>query len=131
MYGHGLISQERDGGAGLLSRRWPGQHPRTDRRRRRGAEPLLYDAFGRTLNQTGAAANSYQFAGEQRDSALGLDYLRARYYDPATGRFVSRDAFPGSAAQPLSLNKYLYALANPVNRTDPSGNITLVELDIK
>jgi uncharacterized protein RhaS with RHS repeats len=45
-----------------------------------------YDAFGEVLNQTGTFGNSFQFAGEQRDSATGLDYLRARYYDPCLGR---------------------------------------------
>jgi hypothetical protein len=56
--------------------------------------------------------------------------LRASYYDPATGRFLSRDTFRGFDELPLSLNKYLYAHSNPVNRTDPSGNFTLSELQI-
>jgi RHS repeat-associated protein len=128
--GHGLISQTRDGAKvfhhvdGLGSTR-----ALTDSA---GAvsNRYMYDAFGSLLNQTGVTSNSYLFAGQQRDASLGLDYLRARYYDPATGRFVSRDAFPGFEEQPLSLNKYLYALANPVNRTDPSGNFTLVEIDV-
>ena len=130
VYGHGLTSRAQNGARvyyhvdGLGSTR-----ALTD-----AAGAVLnryqYDAFGRSLSQTGGTPNPYLFAGEQRDAALGLDYLRARYYDPSTGRFVSRDSFPASAQFPLSLNKYLYALANPVNYRDPSGNITLAELDI-
>jgi RHS repeat-associated protein len=82
-----------------------------------------YDAFGRTLGESGAAVNVYQYAGEQRDPAVGLDYLRARYFDPRTGRFVSRDPFEGVLSVPLTLTDYLYGLANPVIFTDPSGRI--------
>ena len=48
-------------------------------------------------------------------------YLRARYYDPSTGRFTSRDPFEGVMREPLSLAKYPYGHGNPVNLTDPSG----------
>ena len=51
---------------------------------------------------------------------MGLSYLRA-YYDLSTGRFVSRDRFPGNPIIPLSTQLYLYAQANPVNGNDPSG----------
>ena len=48
-------------------------------------------------------------------------YLRARYYDPATGRFNRLDPFAGNNQDPQSLHKYLYAHANPVMGVDPSG----------
>jgi hypothetical protein len=57
-----------------------------------------------------------------------LYYLRARYYDPGVGRFLSRDSFAGDESNPLSLHKYLYTHANPVNLTDPSGLWTLIEI---
>jgi RHS repeat-associated protein len=60
-------------------------------------------------------------SGEQYDSDLGLYYLRARYYNPATGRFLSRDPEEGKAYDPQSLHKYLYAGGDPVNRVDPRG----------
>jgi RHS repeat-associated protein len=50
-----------------------------------------YNAFGNLLSKTGATPNSYLYRGEQYDSDLNLYYLRARYYNPATGRFLSRD----------------------------------------
>jgi RHS repeat-associated protein len=83
-----------------------------------------YDAYGQILAQTGIE-DSYLFAGEQRDGELGLDYLRARYYDPSRGRFISQDAFLGTPDDPISQHKYLYAHANPVNYTDPSGYFSL------
>jgi RHS repeat-associated protein len=73
-----------------------------------------------------SAFNPYQFAGEQRDTT-GLDYLRARYYDPTLGRFISKDAYAGSLGDPMSQHDYQYAHANPVNYTDPTGYFTVQE----
>jgi RHS repeat-associated protein len=88
-----------------------------------------YDAFGRVIGQIGSTGNVYLFAGEQRDLNLGMDYLRARYLDFGTGRFVSRDAFPGQPNAPFTLHRYLYANASPVVNTDPTGNFTLLGLN--
>jgi RHS repeat-associated protein len=73
------------------------------------------------------------YRGEQYDSDLGLYYLRARYYNPATGRFLSRDPLEGSANDPASLHKYLYVGGDPVNLKDPTGRGVLEtgEIDIK
>jgi len=87
-----------------------------------------YDAFGGLLNQTGTFGNSFQFAGEQRDSYTGLDYLRARYYDPSLGRFISKDAFSGFLSDPYSQHDYQYAHANPVRFTDPTGYFTMGDI---
>ena len=67
------------------------------------------------------------YRGEQYDSDLGLYYLRARYYNPATGRFLSRDPLDGDPTDPQSLHKYLYAGGDPVNRIDPSGRADSIE----
>ena len=66
-------------------------------------------------------APEYLYTGEQIDPDLGMYYLRARYYQPATGRFWSMDSFEGSQKHPQSLHKYLYCHGNPINGTDPSG----------
>ncbi|MCC3416220.1 MAG: hypothetical protein JGK05_32030 [Microcoleus sp. PH2017_02_FOX_O_A] len=87
-----------------------------------------YDAFGGLLNQTGTFGNSFQFAGEQRDSSTGLDYMRARYYDPSLGRFISKDAFSGFLSDPMSQHDYQYAHANPVRFTDPTGYFTMGDI---
>ena len=66
-------------------------------------------------------------SGEQYDQDLGLYYLRARYYNPNTGRFLSRDPLDGLAKDPASLHKYLYANGDPINGIDPSGRADAYE----
>lgn len=85
-----------------------------------------YDAFGVVRNQTGVADSPFGFAGEWREDTDGLVFLRARYYDPETGRFISRDPYAGDAYDPVSLHRYLYANANPIMNTDPSGQLSLL-----
>ena len=85
-----------------------------------------YDAFGNMVNKTGPSPstytpNNYLYRGEQYDPDLGLYYLRARYYNPNTGRFLSRDPEDGNSNDPASLHKYLYANGDPVNGIDPMG----------
>ena len=58
---------------------------------------------------------------------MGLYYLRARYYNPLTGRFMSRDPEAGQPADPKTLHKYLYAGGDPVDRIDPSGRADTIE----
>lgn len=121
VYGSRLLSQTQAGATayyhadGLGSTRLltnPGGTP---------TDTYTYAAYGPLLAQTGASPNAYLFAGEQQDAESGLYYLRARYYDPQVGRFLSRDPADGDEQVPLSLHKYLYAHANPMNLTDPSG----------
>jgi RHS repeat-associated protein len=72
-----------------------------------------YDVFGAIRDHTGDSPNEFTFTGEQNDGT-GLEYLRARYYDPSTGRFLGRDPIP-------YLQRYAYAGSNPANLTDPTG----------
>jgi RHS repeat-associated protein len=51
----------------------------------------------------------------------GLVYLRARWYDPTTGRFLRMDDLEGDVNKPETLNKYAFAWNDPVNKVDPSG----------
>jgi RHS repeat-associated protein len=80
-----------------------------------------YDAWGNAVNVTGSTPNVYRYRGEQYDPDLNLYYLRARYFNPLTGRFLSRDPETGRINVPAALHKYLYAGANPVSFEDPSG----------
>jgi RHS repeat-associated protein len=69
------------------------------------------------------------YSGEQFDSKIGQQYLRARYYDPATGRFNCLDPFFGNLDASQSLHKYLYTHADPVSGIDPTGKF-LISLGI-
>ncbi|MGA2084000.1 MAG: DUF2341 domain-containing protein [Terracidiphilus sp.] len=80
-----------------------------------------YDAYGNSFTKQGTTPNVYLYRGEQYDPDLGLYYLRARYYNPATGRFLSRDPEDGKIKIPATLHKYLYAGGDPVNMIDPTG----------
>jgi RHS repeat-associated protein len=80
-----------------------------------------YDVFGEVRSQTGSQPNEFQFTGEQVDASTDLQYLRARYYDMATGSFMSRDLWLGNVLWPATLNLYPYVLNDPVNLVDPYG----------
>lgn len=86
-----------------------------------------YDAFGNVINSTGTTPNEFLYRGEQYDPDLGIYYLRARWMNPVTGRFVSRDPEDGVITDPATLHKYLYASGDPINRKDPSGRDDLIE----
>jgi RHS repeat-associated protein len=79
-----------------------------------------FSPFGEPI-QNSDGGTPWGYTGEQWDGSAGLLYLRARYYSPALGRFISKDPFPGFAARPQTINKYAYVTNNPVNLVDPSG----------
>ncbi len=80
-----------------------------------------YDAFGNEKNPDVNDTNAFRYSGEYFDKETGTIYLRARYYNPADGRFTTEDSVRGSAGTPLSLNLYTYCWNNPINAWDPSG----------
>jgi len=84
-------------------------------------DTYFYDAFGTMIASSGSTPNNYLYCAQQYDRDLGYYYNRARYLNTDTGRFWSSDNYEGNNEDPLSLHKYLYCQANPVNRIDPSG----------
>jgi RHS repeat-associated protein len=82
-----------------------------------------YEPFGKTAI-TGASTNPFQFTGRENDGT-GLYYYRARYYNPALGRFISEDPLEFDAGD---LNLYVYVFNSPTNYTDPSGEFVFVPL---
>ncbi len=85
----------------------------------RATATYTYDAYGNLQGNTPAAAattNPLLYASQYTDPETGLEYLRARTYDPATGQFLSVDPLVAQTHQP-----YSYAFDNPTNVTDPSG----------
>ena len=77
-----------------------------------------YDVYGEVTGGSGSLASEFDFAGQQTD-ATGLQYLRARYYDPETGTFLSRE--PLSANPGWREAAFAFAAGSPVNFYDPSG----------
>ncbi len=67
--------------------------------------------------------SSYAYAGEWTDTT-GLQYLRARYVNPYLNQFIQLDSIMPEYKHPQSLNKYSYALNNPIRYTDPNGNVS-------
>ena len=82
-----------------------------------------YDVFGNTsVTGNENIKNPYTYNAEYTDASTGNQYLRARYYDPDEGTFLTQDSYLGSLLEPLSQNLYTYTENNPVNYTDPSGH---------
>jgi RHS repeat-associated protein len=92
-----------------------------------GGEPTTeytYDPFGATTSTGASSTNPYQFTGRENDGT-GLQYNRARYYDPTTTRFASQDPL-GLAGS--GVNLYAYTAEDPLNYTDLTGYSFLEEL---
>lgn len=120
-YGLGLISQRRNGVDSFYLQDALGSTRALTNNQGTVTNSYSYDAFGQLLSNSGTTLNSFLYTGEQRDEASGLYYLRARYYNPALGRFLTSDRFEGRLEDPSALHKYVYVQNNPVNMTDPLG----------
>ena len=95
---------------------------------------IRYDAYGETIatgsaggSAVGAGAWTYQGRLDVSPSGLASPLLdmSARFYAPAIGAFTSLDSVMGSAQNPLSMNRYLYAHANPATLIDPTGHYAM------
>jgi RHS repeat-associated protein len=89
-----------------------------------------YDGYGRTAasTTTSGLANPWTYQGRLDLSPTGEDPFYAagaRVYDPNLGTFTQLDSVTGSAQDPLSLNRYLYAEANPATLIDPDGHMAV------
>jgi RHS repeat-associated protein len=125
----GPFAQRRGGGARYLLDGL--QHSVTGETGAAGALDAAwsYDAFGARTTEAGAAG-SYGFDGERHDPVTGLVYLRARWYQPSTGRFLTPDAFGAAGRDPRSLHRYVFAYNAPLDHTDPSGEFGLGSVSI-
>ena len=112
-----------------------------------------YDAFGNERNPDSTDENPFRYCGEYYDTETGTYYLRARYYDPAIGRFTQQDTHWNTANMiygdnPQKINEredklglksysyepqleaivqagnlYIYGISNPVFFFDPTGKL--------
>ncbi|CAI6082969.1 hypothetical protein PAECIP112173_03744 [Paenibacillus sp. JJ-100] len=101
--GHGDVTEIRDASGNILNR-------------------YTYDIWGNPETTEETVPNALRYAGEYWDDVTELQYLRARWYDPSVGRFISEDTYEGELTNPLSQNLYTYVHNNPLIYVDPSGN---------
>jgi RHS repeat-associated protein len=88
-----------------------------------------YKPYGeRIKNEPTSQANTRWYTGHPHDTATGLTYTGARYYDPAVGRFMGVDPKSFTEGNPHSFNRYAYANNNPYSYIDPDGrdNVAVV-----
>jgi RHS repeat-associated protein len=96
-------------------------------------QKMEYGAFGQLRSvknssneevsfESAPVRTSFTYTGREFEPELGMYYYRARYYDPSTGRFLQSDPNAGYLTQPITtINKYIYAINNPILFSDPSG----------
>ncbi|WP_440115591.1 RHS repeat-associated core domain-containing protein [Paenibacillus sp. QZ-Y1] len=101
--GHGDVTEIRDASGNVLNR-------------------YTYDIWGNPEITEETVPNVLRYAGEYWDEVTGLQYLRARWYDPSVGRFISEDSYECELTNPLSLNLYAYVGNNPLKYVDPNGH---------
>jgi len=85
-------------------------------------QSYTYSSFGKIESQSDPNfVQPYTFIARELDPETGFYYMRARYYDSITGRFIQEDLLPGRKSLPQSINMYPYVINNPVNFIDPDG----------
>jgi RHS repeat-associated protein len=86
-------------------------------------DAYAYDTFGNINTRTGSTSNPFSYLGRYGiiDDGNGLYNIRARYYDPDIGKFITKDPLTGKDSDTQSLNRYVYAINNPIRLIDVSG----------
>ena len=114
-YGNGLVSINNNGTLGYYHTDEHGNVSAITDSSRNVVADYDFDAFGNETVSTDTYYNPMRYCGEYYDTETGLIYLRARYYDPSIGRFISEDPIKDGT------NWYVYCSNNPVAFIDPSG----------
>ena len=89
----------------------------------------VYDSWGKLVSISGSQAdtigemNPFRCRGYYYDTESGLYYLQSRYYDPEIGRFINADGWLGANGDILAYNLLAYCGNNPVNLSDPTGEV--------
>jgi RHS repeat-associated protein len=124
IYGIGLISRI-DSAGQILYYHFNAEHNTIALSNSSGTvtDTFTYEPFGVMLDHRGTTQQPYTFMGQYgiEQETPGLYYMRARYYDAANHRFLIKDPYPATLADPQTLNKYAYGLNNPLSNIDPTG----------
>ena len=87
-------------------------------------DAYVYSPYGMLLGHTGTSSQPFTYIGEfgvRGEAAANLYHMRARYYDPQSARFLTRDSRWPKLTDNRSLDPYTYAIENPLSFIDPSG----------
>ena len=135
VYGRSLISSASSSGAAYISQDGGGNTSSVSNNTGALNAAYEYDPWGKLLDPIDPLGSKikYKFAGQEFDSAAGLYYMRARYYDPSVGQFLSRDPLGRPQGRPMDQNVYAYARNSPLRFSDPSGLVpeSLLQQDLK
>ena len=82
-----------------------------------------YKQFGE-VRTDGSLATDHTYTGQVFDQSTGLGFYNARYYDPATGRFITPDSIVPNPQDGQDYNRYTYVRNNPIRYNDPTGHET-------
>jgi len=127
VYGN-LISQRRSGTTSFYLFDGLGSTTQLANSTGSATDSYLYDSFGNILLASGTTTNWFRYIGQlgyYYDIDLAKYYIRARTYDPASGRFLSRDPI---GLRNGGITLYDYVRSNPIQFTDPSGSQIVIPL---
>ncbi|MFO1430601.1 MAG: RHS repeat-associated core domain-containing protein [Candidatus Competibacteraceae bacterium] len=124
-YGLDLISQHQAGGVSFYGYDGHGSVRGLTDEIGVATDQYNYEAFGAITSVQNETQNGYLYSGENFDKALGFYFLRARFMNPVTGRFLTQDLISRDLSDASMLHPYAYADADPVNRSDRTGYFAL------
>jgi RHS repeat-associated protein len=86
-------------------------------------DSYAFDSFGVIVNSEGDSTQPFRYLGRYGiiDDSTGVYYARARYFNPQLGRFLTKDPVTGKESDSQSLNRFVYALNNPLAFADVTG----------
>lgn len=87
------------------------------------ATTITYDPYGNVASASGSLTTPLMFQGQYNDAESDLYYLRARYYDPTTAQFLTRDPMVARTMSP-----YAYVAGDPLDRSDPTGALGIFDM---
>lgn len=95
-------------------------------------DQFLYMSYGHTIRLFGSLDTVFSYIGKEGvlNDYNSLFYMRNRYYEVSSKRFISKDYILGGIRNTQSLNRYIYTQSNPVNKIDPEGTLPITPLVI-
>ena len=91
-----------------------------------GVARYSYEPYGGTVVHNDSIDNPWRWAGGYHDSSVGLYKFGTRYYRPQIFRFTQQDPKAPNLYKPMTLNRWAYALDDPVNYADPTGQVPML-----